>query len=82
MNITCETTNKDFNNKLFDCSLLVVSLLLKQYKANAIDITDFRSHTSVKINYIRTNLDTIKDSMKKRTIERLINECIRIINTN
>jgi len=81
MNYSYELSNKNINNQLFECSLLVVSLLLKQYKAKAIDITDFRNHTTNKISYIQNNFDKIKDGMEKRNIENLINECIEITNT-
>ena len=82
MSFSYEMNNKDFNNQLFECSLLVVSLLLKQYKAKAIDITDFQKHTTNKISYIRNNFDIIKDNTEKRVIENLINECIGIINAH
>jgi len=82
MSFSCDMTNKDFNNQLIECSILLVSLLLKQYKSKAIDITDFRDHTTNKISYILNNFDTIKDNMKKKSIEDLINECNEITNSN
>lgn len=80
MSISSEINN-EFDDQLFECTLLIVSLLLKQYKENAIDITDFKSHTTNKISYILNNYNDIKDNNKKRNIESLINECIAINNT-
>jgi hypothetical protein len=80
MSFSYEMTNEDFNNKLLECSVLVVLLLLKQYKANIIDKSDFRSHTTNKISYILNNFDNIIDNKEKRTIESLINECMDINN--
>ena len=75
-----QTEIKDIDDKLFDCSFKLISLLLKQYKDNTIDISTFRSHTQNKIMYILNNFDSIKDGTKKTTIESLMNECIKIIN--
>lgn len=82
MSSSYEMINKEFDNQLFECSLLIISLLLNQYKAKAIDITDFKNHTTNKISYILNNFDIIKDQKEKNTIENLINECIEINNTS
>ncbi|MHB8063344.1 MAG: hypothetical protein ACYDG2_12025 [Ruminiclostridium sp.] len=82
MSISYGMTDKDINNQLLECSIIVVSLLLKQYKAKVIDITDFRIHTSKKISYIVNNFNSIKDNIEKRTTENLINECNKITNAN
>ena len=81
MSFSSEITNKEFDNQLFECSILIVSLLLNQYKVKEIDITDFKSHTTNKISYILNNIDIIKDNMEKRNIENLINECVAINNS-
>ncbi|HEY5583762.1 MAG TPA: hypothetical protein VIK78_04630 [Ruminiclostridium sp.] len=73
--------NNEFDDQLLECSVLVVSLLINQYKAKAIDKTDFKIHTKNKINYIINNLGIIKDTVKKSSIESLINECNEINNT-
>ena len=78
MSFSYEMTNKEFNNQLFECTILIVSLLLNQYKEKVIDITDFKTHTTSKISYILNNYDIIKDNIKKREIESLINECLEI----
>jgi type II restriction/modification system DNA methylase subunit YeeA len=70
--------NKDFNSQLFECSFLIVSLLLKQYKENSISKVDFINHTKHKLDYIQNNLVYIDDSMQKKDIENIINECIMI----
>ncbi len=67
--------NEEFEKQLFECSLMLVSLLLVQYKRKTIDITDFKCHTANKINYILKNFDLIKDKSERRSIEKLINEC-------
>lgn len=82
MSFSYEFINKDYNSQLFECSLLVVSILLKQYKANIINITDFKTHTKNKISYIFNNIDIIKDTMEKITIKNIINECIQITNAH
>lgn len=81
MSSSYEMINKEFDNQLFECSLLIISLLLNQYKAKAIDITDFKDHTANKISYILNNFDIIKDEKEKTNIEGLINECIAINNS-
>jgi len=81
MSLSIKMQNKEFDNQLFECAVLVVSLLINQYKANAIDLTDFKSHTKNKINYILNNLDIIKDTTKKSSIESLISECNKINNS-
>lgn len=75
-----ERANKDVSDMLFECSLLFITLLLNQYKAQAINISDFKNHTAKKINYIKSNFDIINDTKKRITIENLINECNEIIN--
>lgn len=71
----------EIDNQLFECSLILISLLLNQYKAQTININDFKSHTKNKITYILNNIGIIKDNNQKRIIESLINECIIINNT-
>lgn len=80
MSSSYEMANYDFDNQLFECSLLTVSLLLNQYKAKTINIIEFKKHTTNKINYILNNFQIIKDDTKKSSIENLINECIKINN--
>ncbi|MDF2987347.1 MAG: hypothetical protein K0R50_2857 [Eubacterium sp.] len=65
----------NFEKQLFDCCLVMLSLLLKQYNNKIIDITDFKCHTTNKIRYILTNLDLEKDNEKKKVIENLIHDC-------
>lgn len=73
--------NEELRNQLFECSVLLVSLLLNQYKKNIINITDFKCHVTRKISYINDNIDIIKDEIKKKNIENLINECRNISNS-
>lgn len=75
-----EKSNKDVSNMLFECSLLFITLLLNQYKSQAINIGDFRQHTLKKINYIKNNFDIVNDSNQRISIENLINECNEIMN--
>lgn len=70
--------SSEFDNQLFECSLLLLSLLLNEYKLQKIDITDFKEHAINKISYIKDNFDIINNSLEKRNIESLINECIEI----
>lgn len=70
--------NEEFRDQLFECSVLLVSLLLNQYKKSIINITDFKCHTARKISYINDNLHIIKDDNKKKNIENLIDECRKI----
>lgn len=72
--------DEEFEKQLFECSLMLVSLLLMQYKKKSIDITDFKCHTTNKINYILKNFEIIKDNNQRRNIEELINECNAIAN--
>lgn len=70
--------SKGINDKLFECSFLLISLLLKQYKENAIDKITFINHSQKKIMYLLNNFDKVKDGTKKTTIESLMNECLEI----
>jgi hypothetical protein len=70
--------NTNFNCQLFECSFLIVSLLLEEYKKKMIDITDFKVNTEIKISYIQKNLEYIKEEDWKLFIENLINECVEI----
>lgn len=76
MNIPFE--NEDFRNQLFECSVLLVTLLLNQYKKSIINITDFKCHTARKISYINDNISIIKDDTQKKNIKNLIDECRKI----
>ncbi len=67
-----------FNEDLFECSLLTLSLLLEVFKKNLIDITDFKSNTELKINYIQSNLEHINEIERRSFIECVIHECIEI----
>jgi hypothetical protein len=75
-----EKPNKDISTILFECSLLFITLLLNQYKAKAINKSDFANHTIKKINYIKNNFDIVHDKEKRLSVENLINECNDIIN--
>lgn len=70
--------NQNFNDQLFECSFLIVSILLEKYKEKSIDITDFKNNTVTKISYIQNNLEHIKEIDNKLLIENVINECIDI----
>ena len=80
MSSSYEMINKEFDYQLFECSILIISLLLNQYKAKSINIIDFKCHTANKINYILNNFDVIKDEKEKTNIKNLINECNAISN--
>lgn len=72
--------NKDFNSQLFECSFLILSLLLKQYKTNTISLDDFKNHIKHKLNYIQLNLAYVDNDIQKKEIEEIVNECIIISN--
>lgn len=78
MNSDYQTDSKDINDKLFECSFLLISLLLKQYKENAIDKITFINHSQKKIMYLLNNFDKVKDGTKKTTIKCIMNECLEI----
>lgn len=73
-----DSANKEIGKQLLECSILIVSILLKQYKTKLINITDFKNHTVNKISYIVNNLDSIKDVSERRKVENLLNECQEI----
>ncbi len=66
---------ESFDKQLFECCVIMVSLLLKQYKNKMIDITDFKCHTANKIRYIHENIECETNIAKKKNIENLLNEC-------
>ncbi|ACL76306.1 hypothetical protein [Ruminiclostridium cellulolyticum] len=67
-----------FNEELFECSFITISLLLEIFKKNLIDITDFKSNTEIKISYIQDNLEHINQIERRSLIESVIRECIEI----
>ena len=72
----------EIEDDLFECSFLLISILLKQYKENLIDLNRFKSNSISKIQYILDNIHKIQDESSKITINNLINECIEINNNN
>lgn len=75
------SSDNDIRKQLLECSVLIISILVKQYKAKKIDTTDFNKHASNKISYIISNLEYIEDPSEKSKIESLLDECNEIINT-
>ncbi len=67
-------------DELFECSFLLISILLKQYKEHLIDVDCFKSNSQNKIQYILNNYHKIQDDAQKILIQNLINECIEINN--
>lgn len=73
--------NKEFDNQLFECSFLIVTMLLKQYKQNSISATEFKTHTKNKLKFLQSSLMTLEDGKMRKDIEQTINECITINNS-
>lgn len=73
--------NTNFSSELFECSFLIVSLLLKQYNQNSISRNDFINHTKHKIEYINSNLKNVNDSNLLKNAQDLIDQCSQIIST-
>lgn len=73
--------NTDLNDDMLECSLLLISILLKQYKENVIDVDCFKKHSEIKIKYILNNYQKITDTEQKELVKNLIKECIQINNT-
>ncbi|QNU65582.1 hypothetical protein EHE19_011665 [Ruminiclostridium herbifermentans] len=77
-----ETNYTGSDDVLLECSYLLISILLKQYKENVIDLDCFKSNSINKIQYILNNFHKIQDESHKEKIKKLINECIEINNSN
>ena len=77
-----QMNSTEIEDDLFECSFLLISILLKQYKENLIDLNRFKSNSISKIQYILDNIHKIQDESSKITINNLINECIEINNNN
>ncbi len=77
-----QMNSTEIEDDLFECSFLLISILLKQYKENLIDLNRFKSNSINKIQYILDNIHKIQDESSKITINNLINECIEINNNN
>ena len=65
---------------LFECSFLLISILLKQYKQNLIDLDCFKSNSTNKIQYILNNYHKLQDKAQKILIKNLLKECIELNN--
>ncbi len=74
--------SNNIQKELFECCIVMVEILLKQYKNSSIDISDFRSHSLNKIKYIMENIDFETDIDKKNSIINLIDECNKITSIN
>ncbi len=73
---------EDFNSieqQLMECCIMIVSLLIRQYRDNTINISDFKSHTTNKIRYILEHLEQEPDGVKKNSIQKLLDEYNNII---
>lgn len=66
---------ESFDRQLFECCIMLVTILLKQYKNNTINIADFKCHTANKIRYIIKNMECETNIEKKKSIEQLVDEC-------
>jgi hypothetical protein len=73
---------ESFDRQLFECCIIMVSILLKQYRNKMIDITDFKCHTANKIRYIFENMECETNIEKKKNIENLLKECNTINSYN
>ncbi|PYG87412.1 hypothetical protein LY28_02080 [Ruminiclostridium sufflavum DSM 19573] len=69
-------------DELFECSFLLLSILLQKYNEKEIDISTFKSHTQTKINYMLNNFHKINDGTQKTAVENLLSECTEINNTH
>lgn len=68
-----------FDKQLFECCVIMLSILIEQYNNKKIDITDFKAHTKTKISYILKYIDVGANIEKKITAENLIKEYEQII---
>lgn len=75
-----QMNNTGTEDGLFECSFLLISILLKQYKENLIDLDSFKSNSQNKIQYILNNYHKVQDKAQKIIIKNLLNECIEINN--
>lgn len=80
MKFSYNIDNNDIRDELLECSLLQISLLLKLYKENKIDLSTFKNHSYNKIAFIQNNFDTLNESAQKLNAEDIINECVEISN--
>lgn len=70
--------NEEFEKQLFECSFLIVSLLLKKYKENLISKEEFKLHTVHKIEFLQKNIESVTDSIQKQDVQNVISECLMI----
>lgn len=74
--------SNNISKELYECCVIMVEILLKQYKNNSINISDFRSHSLNKIKYIMENIDNETNIDKKKSVSNLLDECNEIISSN
>lgn len=75
-----QLNNTGIEDDLLECSLLLISILLKQYKENLIDLNCFKSNTQIKLQYILKNYHKVQDEEKQISITNLLNECTEVNN--
>ena len=75
-----QLNNTGIEDDLLECSLLLISILLKQYKENLIDLNCFKSNTQIKLQYILKNYHKVQDEEKQISITKLLNECTEVNN--
>lgn len=75
-----QLNNTGIEDDLLECSLLLISILLKQYKENLIDLNCFKSNTQIKLQYILKNYHKVQHKEKQISITNLLNECTEVNN--
>ncbi len=68
-----------FDKQLFECCVIMVSILIKQYNNKMINITDFKTHTANKVSYILKYINIETNTEKRNTAENLVKEYEKII---
>jgi len=64
--------------ELIDLTVLLLELLVKEYELGNIDLDDFQSHTSRKVQFLREHLVHFQQSNRGTSIENVIKLCSEI----
>jgi len=59
---------------LIICTLNLLQVLLDKYNAHELDSSILKSHSELKIRFLKENIETIKNSQYKEDSEKILDE--------
>lgn len=67
------------NKQFIDCSVQILTLLIRCYDLHQISGHTFQLNSEIKINFLENNLNTIKDSVARKEAAEILQKCYHIL---